>query len=183
MAADLQARTEWFAQHVLVGRVHGLFGIQGWIKLYSHTAPPDNIFSYRRWHLRGDGVDAPFTLAAGRRQGKGLVAQLVPEQGAAISSRDAATVLLGADIYVARADLPALAEGDYYQADLLELTVVTLAGEPLGRVAGFIETGAHPVMSVRNGREHLIPFIRDHYVMDVDLAAGRITVDWAPDFI
>jgi 16S rRNA processing protein RimM len=38
-------------------------------------------------------------------------------------------------------------------------------------------------MVVRDGeRERMIPFVLNKFVHEVDLNAGRITVDWDPDF-
>jgi len=60
--------------------------------------------------------------------------------------------------------------------------VVTLSGELLGTVDHLIETGANDVLVVKGDREHLVPFISGQVVIDVDLAAGEIRVDWDKDF-
>ena len=44
-----------------------------------------------------------------------------------------------------------------------------------------METGAHDVLVVKGKREHLIPFIAA-FVGTVDMAAGRIEVDWGEDY-
>ncbi len=48
----------------------------------------------------------------------------------------------------------------------------------LGIVDHLLETGAHDVMVVKGEQERLIPFVKDEVVLDVDLEAGVITVDW-----
>ena len=48
---------------------------------------------------------------------------------------------------------------------------------PLGRVAEFLELPAHPVLVLRGERERLVPLVPDRLV-SVDLAAGRMTLDW-----
>ncbi len=174
MADDAQDR-------VVLGHVQGLFGVRGWIKLYSHTAPPDAIFQYSHWQLQRDSQWHRLRVAEARTQGKGLVAQLATTDGP-ISDRDIAAQWLGADIAVLRSELPKLAPGEYYGAELLGFGVATQTGVELGRLTDFMDTGAHPVMVVRGTREHLIPFIRDTYVLNVDLPARRIQVDWDPEF-
>jgi hypothetical protein len=55
----------------------------------------------------------------------------------------------------------------------------------LGTVAGLIDTGAHPVLRVSDGAaesaERLIPLV-PAYVDAIDLAAGRVVVDWPVDY-
>jgi 16S rRNA processing protein RimM len=62
------------------------------------------------------------------------------------------------------------------------LEVYTLDGNILGRVERLMETGANDVLVVRGTREHLVPFVQGQYVKRVDLAEGKIEVDWDPEF-
>jgi 16S rRNA processing protein RimM len=62
------------------------------------------------------------------------------------------------------------------------LAVVNRQGEPLGTVVEVQEFGAHPVLRVAGeGGTHLIPFV-EAYVDAVDMAGGRIDVDWQKDY-
>jgi len=78
--------------------------------------------------------------------------------------------------------LPAPAAGEYYWADLVGLKVVTTEGVELGQVEHMMATGANDVMVVKGERERLLPFLPGRFVNEVDLAGGRIVVDWDPDF-
>jgi 16S rRNA processing protein RimM len=73
-----------------------------------------------------------------------------------------------------------LKEGDYYEHQILGLEVWTVGGQRLGHVVEIIYTGANEVYVVRsvegNQRDVLIPAIKE-VVVQVDLDAGRITVD------
>ena len=86
------------------------------------------------------------------------------------------------EIAVPREQLPELAENEYYWSDLQGLTVVNLDGIELGEVSHLFETGANPVVVVKGERERLIPYIWGQAIRDVDLQAGRMIVDWDPDF-
>lgn len=164
-------------RRVLVGRVVGLHGVRGGVKVESFTEPRGRIFDYQPWIVRQLGVER---VARGR--------PLVREHRIAamidgIEDRDAAAALLGAEICVRRAQLPAPAPGEYYWTDLEGLAVVNLEGVPLGTVESLFATGANDVMVVRQGeRERLVPFVRGSHVHRVDLDGGRIVVDWDPDF-
>jgi 16S rRNA processing protein RimM len=45
-----------------------------------------------------------------------------------------------------------------------------------------LETGANDVLVVRGDRERLIPWSPGDFVLEVDIAGGRMVVDWDPDF-
>lgn len=170
MAGDAEKR-------VVLGRVSGLYGVKGWVKVFSETQPRENILSYSPWQLKIQGEWQIRTVETGRRQGKGVVAKL---EGC--DERDAAAALMGAEIAVSRDQLPPLESGEYYWADLVGLQVETLDGVPLGVVDHLFETGANDVVVVKGARERLIPFVRPEVVREIDLAAGRMRVDWDPEF-
>ena len=166
---------------ILLGRVSGLFGVKGWIKVYSDTEPRDNILNYSPWYLRRQDGWQPYEVIAGRSHGKGIVVQL-----ANCPDRDAAAELVNCVIAIRRDQLAATGEDEYYWNDLHDLRVVTTQGVELGRVVNLMETGANDVLVVRetgeDGRERLIPFIRQQVIQAVDLEKGQLIVDWDPEF-
>jgi len=161
---------------VIMGRVIGVYGVRGWVKVKSHTRERADILDYDLWMLRLQDVWCEFRIAEGRIHGAGLVARL---EG--FADREAAVTLMGADIAVRTAQLPVLERGAYYWAQLEGLTVVNLQGVGFGTVSNLFETGANDVMVVRGERERLIPYVRD-VVREVDLAARTVIVDWDADF-
>lgn len=159
---------------VIMGRISGLYGVRGWVKVFSYTEPREQILDYSPWYLRHGGRWQAYTLAGGRRQGKGVAAHLN-----GVNDRDAAAALVDAEIAVSRQQLPTPPSGEYYWRDLIGLEVVTLQGDCLGRVDHLLETGANDVLVVRDGeRERLIPYVPDVVVRRVDLTGGLIEVDW-----
>jgi len=160
----------------LLGRVSGLFGVKGWIKVFSYTQPREAILAYKRWFLKqGDQWQAT-SVAAGKRHGKLVVVQLD-----GIEDRDQAAPLIDCDIAVSREDLPEIEAGTYYWADLEGLRVVNRDGTELGTVRHMMATGANDVMVTAGERERLIPFIAEKVILDVDFANGVVTVDWEWD--
>lgn len=162
---------------VVVGRISGLFGVHGWVKVYSYTHPPEQIFAYAPWCVGGEGNWQPAALEDGRAHGKGLIAKLT-----GCDDRDSAAALMGRDIGVPRSALPDPEPGEYYWVDLEGLRVTTPDGEELGRVERLMATGANDVLVVQGEHEHLVPFIVDEVVSAVDFERGEIRVDWDPDF-
>lgn len=158
---------------VVIGRISGLFGVRGWCKVHSYTEPREALLDYGAWQV-GDGETwRPVTLAEGRRHGKTVVVRLD-----GVEDRDAAAALVGLDIAVPRASLPDVGDGRYYWHDLEGLEVRRRDGTAIGRVRELLETGANDVLVVAGERETLIPFVIGSVVLDVDLVAGRIVVDW-----
>jgi len=160
----------------VVGRIVGAHGVCGWVKVHSYTQPMENILTYSPWYLRHDGEWQARRPEKGRRQGRGVVAQI-----AGCGERDAALSLRGCDIAVRREQLPPAAEDEYYWNELIGLEVVTTDGRSLGRVDHLLQTGANDVLVVRGDRERLLPFI-ETVVLTVDLETGCIEVDWDPEF-
>ncbi len=159
---------------VVLGRVSGLFGVKGWVRIHSFTEPRAAILDYTDWYLEQGGNWRPARFAEGRLHGKTIVARF---EG--IDDRDVAAGIIDALIGVNRDRLPETEIGEYYWSDLEGLTVVRKDGNVLGMVAYLLETGANDVLVVREGeREVLIPFLKDDVILDVDLAQGEISVDW-----
>jgi 16S rRNA processing protein RimM len=157
-----------------IGRIVGVFGVKGWVKVESYTEPREAILRYGVWRLDRPAAGEDRKVLAGRPHGRLVVAHLER-----VDDRDAAQALAGATISVQRSALPELGSRQYYQADLIGLRVVDLQGRELGRVEYFIEAPAHPVMVVRGEREHWLPATPQH-LRQVDLKAGEIRIDWDP---
>ena len=168
--------TDALRQPVILGRIVGLFGVRGWLKVHSYTEPRDAVLDYRDWWLDRDGGWRQVRLLEGRQHGKGIVVRL---EG--FDDRDAAAELLGSDIGVDRGALPEPEDGRYYWADLEGLAVVHKDGTELGKVAYLMGTGANDVLVVDGPVERLIPFVPGEVILDVDLAAGVIRFDWEWD--
>jgi len=165
------------SEMIVVGKIAGVFGVQGWCKIFSHTSPRKNILQYSPWYLKRAGEWQPVKLLKGRPQGKSIVAQL---EG--VNDRDAAEALRETVIAIKPSQLPELANDEYYWSDLIGLDVATVKGEPLGKVTDMMETGANDVLIVNGDKERLIPFLQKDVVTEVDLKAGQLTVDWDPEF-
>ena len=163
---------------VLFGKVVGLSGVKGEVKLESYTEPRTKIFSYQPWLLKSPSGESEISGCRGRAQGKGIVATLP-----LIEDREGAARFVGSEVWVRRSALPKAKRGEYYWADLEGLEVVTVQGAKLGRVSHLVATGANDVLVAKDDeRERLIPFVLGDYVKEVDFESGRITVDWDPEF-
>lgn len=165
-------------RRILMGRIHGAFGVRGELKLESFGDPSDAIFRYRPWTLRtAQGVEREIEGARGRSTAKGIVMSLP-----GVEDRDAAEALKGSEIFVPRSALPPPKPGQYYWVDLEGLRVVNTEGADFGTVSHLFSTGANDVLVARGDRERMVPFLEPDYIVSVDFDAGCITVDWDADF-
>ena len=174
-------------EKILLGHVTGVVGLKGWVKIHSDTNPRDNITQYKHWWLKQAGHWKQWKVTDGRPQGKTIVAKLD-----GVSTPEEAAVLIGATIAVDREEMPALAAGEYYWADLTGMLVSTVDGIEIGPVVRLFETGANDVVVIADERpdygadggnaEVLVPWVVPDVVTNIDMENRTITVDWDPDF-
>jgi 16S rRNA processing protein RimM len=160
-----------------MGRVAAPYGVKGWIKVAPFTAAPDALTRFGRWWIGGTDGWEEVEIMKAVRHGASVIAQF-----AGCGDREQAVKLRGCEVAVAREALPAPAKDEYYWADLVGLEVVNAERESLGKVTELFSNGAHDVMRVGAGKgERLVPFV-PAVVRNVDLAGGRIEVDWGLDW-
>jgi len=167
---------------IQIGHINGVYGVRGWVKIFSDTRPREAIFDYSPWWIETREGWRQVKLASSRSQGKGLVAQI---EG--LDDRDQALLWVNCKIAIKPDQLPETEADEYYWSDLIGLDVVNSEGIRFGKVSELLETGGHDVMVVKGEEgEHLIPFVPKVYILDVDLGTdtetGKIEVDWQQDF-
>src|SRR5690554_6416919 len=167
---------------IVMGRIVAPFGIKGWVRVAPFGDDPERWGEMPQWWIsRDDNAPAEAWQAVDvtecRTHGTSLIAAL--EQ---VADRNAAEAVKGWFVGAPREAMPEPGEEEYYWADLVGLGVLNKEGETLGTVAGLLSTGAHAVVRVVDGdTERLIPFVAAS-ALEVDLTAGRITVDWQKDW-
>jgi 16S rRNA processing protein RimM len=157
---------------IQLGFVGAPFGVRGWVKLRSHTDPPERLLEHGNLQIGREGAWRSYRIEQRGRSGGALTVKL-----AGVEDRDQAAALTGAQICVPRVELPQRDDKDFYRADLIGCEVVNLAGVGLGVVQHFVETPAQALMVVRGEREYWVPAVPRH-LRRVDLRARRVVVDW-----
>lgn len=179
---------------IIVGKINGFFGVKGWVKVFSHTEPKDNITKYKKLLVKESSAQTntiswkPYEITQGRVQGKTVVMHIK-----GYDNKDDVQKFLGCELAVNAKDLPKLGKKEFYWRDLIGLKVNNTDGDYLGIVESMLATGnndvaiikperAKPEEQQKNRDSILIPFVLDMYIKEVDLASGNITVYWEKDW-
>jgi len=136
---------------VTLAVIIGAHGVTGEVRLKLFGEGVDSLRRFSAFN------DSGLTLSKLRDDGKGgAIARFVE-----VTDRNAAEALRGTELTVPRSELPPLAEGEYYHADLVGLAAVSDAGEPLGRVVSVENFGAGDVLDIEkpDGKRFMVPMI------------------------
>ncbi|SNC58558.1 ribosome maturation factor RimM [Sodalis endosymbiont of Henestaris halophilus] len=172
------------AESVIVGKMGAVYGIRGWIRVYSFTEKSESIFNYRPWFITKEDKLHLIELESWKRHNRDWIIKIRN-----IKNRKEAILLTNFEIIIDASQLPHLDNGEYYWKDLLGCQIVTVNGDKLGEVVGFMETGSNDAMVVKTNqkdafgiKELLIPFIDGQVIKNVDLTNHIINIDWNPGF-
>ena len=156
-----------------VGAITGVHGIKGALK-FLKECESDKILQpgAKLYRIAVNGMKDTVTVQGFRQSGK---FHLLILEG--VEDRTQAESLVGSTLYVEQSVLPQLEEGTYYWFELIGLSVFTMDGSYVGKIAEIIPTGANDVYAVRDGgRETLIPAIHS-VIQSVDLKSSVMQVD------
>jgi 16S rRNA processing protein RimM len=156
------------AEELIVGRLVGVFGRIGEVKLLPLTDFPERIGNYESLLLRFPGGREEQRRVERARPHKGVLLLKL----AGCDSIDAAEMLIGAEAWIRPEQAGPLPEGHFYVHDLIGLDVVTLDGEALGAIS---EVLRGPANDVYVAGKYLIPATHDA-VAEIDMASRRLVV-------
>ena len=159
-----------------MGRIAAPFGIKGWVKVQAFSDDLGTLRDFELWRIGRGDKHTNYRVEAAQDHSNTLVAKL-----SGIDDRDAAFALRGQEISVERSRLAPPADDEFYWSDLIGLKAVNREGIELGTVSSLMESGAHDLLVIKGAREYLIPFVAA-FIGKVDVAGGRIEVDWGEDY-
>ena len=159
---------------VHVGKIVRARGVEGELEVQPWGGAVLDLPVNSRLFLKAQGDDqpGPYLVDALRRLGARLGLRL-----AGVQTPEDARRLVGRSVLMDAGSLPALPDGRYYHFQIVGLSVVDGEGKVLGEVAEILETGGNDVYVVRDGEREILLPATDQVVVEIDLAAGRMTVD------
>jgi 16S rRNA processing protein RimM len=170
---------------LVVGRITAVFGVRGWVKVFSYTEQVEAVFDYQPWWIDTAQGRQQLVVDDWKRHGDGLVVHIK-----GVDDRDLARAWCQQDILVAKTELPGLSSDDFYWHQLVGMAVVShFEGQKtrLGVVKSLLETGANDVLVIGGDaesidrEERLIPYA-EQFVTNIDLQTQTIDVIWDPEF-
>lgn len=167
---------------LVVGRVGRPHGLHGDVTVEVRTDDPDQRFVAGSSLATVPEERGPLTVLASRWHSGRLLVRF-----AGYEDRNAAEELRDTVLAIDSDELTPLADpAEFYDHDLIGLTVVTVAGELVGSVADVLHHGQDLLVidgtGPRSGAEILVPFVAA-IVPEVDVAAGRLIIDPPPGLL
>ena len=160
--------------YLAVGRVIGVHGLRGEVKVELHTDFPERFQPGLQLFL---GEDLQPISVRQARPHKGHMLILFSDY----HNRDAAEGIRNLWLFVGQENAIELDKDQYWVHDIVGLAVYTEEERHLGKVSDILFTGANdvyiiePAELLNQGREILLPAIAE-VIQQVDLAAGRLVV-------
>ncbi len=167
---------------LVVGRVGRPHGIRGDVIVDVRTDDPDLRFAAGSVLRTEPAANGPLTVAAARWHSGRLLVSFV-----GFDDRDQAEELRGVMLVVDSEELADPGESGYVRDyQLVGLSVLTTAGEPVGTVTDVLHHGQDLLVitgdGARSGAEILVPFVTP-LVPEVDVAGGRLVIDPPPGLL
>ncbi len=161
--------------HICVARIGAAHGVRGEVKLWPFTQDPMAVLHYGPLSTK-DGA-RQFEVARARVAKDHLVAMLK-----GVATREDAERVNGVELYIAREQLPATDDGEYYHADLIGLRAINAQGKAIGKVLAIHNFGAGDIIEIAplQGSSLLLPFT-NAVVPTVDLVAGHVVIVMPPE--
>ena len=158
--------------YLRVGVISSTHGLKGEVKVFPTTDDPQRFRKLKKVLLDTGKEYLPLTIA-GVRFFKNQV--ILKFRG--LDNINDVEKYTGTDLLIPREDAVPLEENENFIADLIDMEVVTDAGERLGILTDVIQTGANDVYVVKTSQEKeiLLPAIRD-CILEVDVEEKRMRV-------
>lgn len=141
---------------ILVGKIVAPQGLRGEVRVQTFTSDPSDIKT-----LKIENIDLQFIRSVGTDV---AICKIY-----GINDRNEAEKLRGTELFINRQSLPKLPQGEYYQTDLIGMTVM-VSGKEIGKVSSIQNFGAGDILELESGE--MISFIG----AGVDLKKGIISI-------
>lgn len=154
---------------IVVGRVVGVFGLRGELKVEAYTDEPSRFQELTRLYVGARPVEVEIERA--RAHKRSVVLKL-----AGVDTVDEAATLVGMELWIPREEARALDPNEFFLQDILGAAVYDTEGASLGTVVDVLVTGGNEVFVVGGASQQLlVPAIQDA-LAEFSVANKRVVV-------
>lgn len=147
------------SQKILVGKIVAPQGIRGEVRIQTYSENPMDFKKFKVQSAKFKSEDFKFVRALPN-------STIIIAKIDGFNDRNAAEMLRGTELFIGREDLPTLGEQEYYQTDLIGMTV-NQRGNVIGRVACIQNYGAGDILELENG--DMVSFVGANVDMDAKI--------------
>ena len=158
------------AGHICLGKIIGVHGVRGHLKIKAYTDNPAALDSYGPVLLRDGRI---LHLSVKTVTPKGPVIVIARE----ITDRNDAEKMRGLELFIDRDALPPVDGDELYHADLMNLMAVSEGGEKIGKIVGIHDFGAGELIEIKppSGPTIMLPFAAE-FRGEIALDHGFVTL-------
>lgn len=152
-----------------VGTIGAGHGLRGVLKVKSLSGESNHFLEFKRIYVKSGDRLVPYEVERVEAYKQGVLLKLT-----GIDTREQGDRLRGLDVWVDRKDACALAEGEYYLADLCRCRVIQGDLE-VGKVVSVCEGVGAELLEIErpSGQRFIVPFAAP-FIGEVDIGAGSI---------
>ena len=152
---------------IKIAKIVSAHGLNGEVKIFPYTDDLNGFKEYNEIYIDGEKLE----IISQKIASKFIVLKLK-----GFDYIDDVKRLIDKDVFIDKAQMPSLDEGEYYIHELIAMEVYSEADEFIGIVKDVMETSANHVLVVdHDGKEALIPFVKA-FIKELDLKHRKIKV-------
>lgn len=152
---------------IKIAKIVSAHGLNGEVKIFPYTDDLNGFKDYNEIYIDGEELE----IISQKIASKFIVLKLK-----GFDYIDDVKRLIDKDVFIDKAQMPSLDEGEYYIHELIAMEVYSEADKFIGTVKDVMETSANHVLVVdHDGKEALIPFVKA-FIKELDLKHRKIKV-------
>ncbi|QJC36680.1 16S rRNA processing protein RimM [Enterobacteriaceae endosymbiont of Donacia simplex] len=172
-------------EKIVLGKFGKIYGIKGWIRLFSYTQNKRNLFSYKKLFIISNMKDICFIKFNQYIKKKKYFVVKINN----INRTKEVINFVNHKIYILKYELIKYKnKQEYYWNDIIGCYVLNINKIYLGKIINIIETKIYDIIIIKSNKLHvknkkiLIPFIEPNIIKSIDLINHIIKVNWNLQF-
>ncbi|QJC37085.1 16S rRNA processing protein RimM [Enterobacteriaceae endosymbiont of Donacia vulgaris] len=168
-------------EKITLGKFGKIYGIKGWIRLFSYTQNKKNIFFYKKLFILNN-IKNIFFIKVNQyiKKKKFFIVQINN-----INSPNEISNFIHHKIYIFKHELVKYKnKQEYYWNDIIGCHVLNINKIYFGKIINIIETKIYDIIIIKSNnlymknKKILIPFIKPNIIKSIDLINRIIKVNW-----